>query len=95
MQRAKVSTILFLSAAMTVFSAPARAEYKCDAPPSALDQRACEKAKEGPRALRQFIESRRSIESLYFFDYMTDAQLVAWRNAPQQATADEARVETE
>jgi hypothetical protein len=59
-----------------------RAEYKCEAPPAPIDRRACEKAQnEGPEALRRFISRMQPIQSLYFFDYMTDAQLLAWRDA--------------
>ena len=39
-----------------------------------FDRVACEKAKEGPSALRQYIQRIRVIESLYFSDYVNEAQ---------------------
>lgn len=57
--------------------------YKCDAPSTSIDRRACEAAKQGPEALRRFIERIRVIESLEFANYMTDAQLLAWREAKE------------
>jgi hypothetical protein len=69
-----------LALAVLTMTGFAHAEYRCDAPPTPLDRRACEKAKEGPQALRRFVEAQRPLHSLYFFDYMTEAQLVAWRN---------------
>jgi hypothetical protein len=61
----------------------ARADYKCDEPRTLIDRRACEAAKQGPEALRHFIERIRVIESLDFYDYMTEAQLLAWREVKE------------
>ncbi len=91
MNRNLLVAALFGAAMST--AAVARAAYKCDEPRTPIDQRACETAKQGPEALRRFIQSMRVIESLYFFDYMTDAQLLAWREArePTQTAAREPR----
>jgi hypothetical protein len=64
----------------------ARAEYRCDNPSTSIDARACEKAAEGPAALRQFIQRMRVIESLDFNDYVNEARLIAWANAGHQAS---------
>ena len=48
------STLLFVPA-LAFVSTQARAEFKCDAP-SGFDRVACEKAKESPQALRQYIQ---------------------------------------
>ena len=57
----------------------ARAEYRCSPPRSRIDEQACEKAKQGPDALRHFIQRMRPIEDLYFFDYVNEERLLAWR----------------
>jgi hypothetical protein len=76
---------LGLLGGMVLLSPAARAEYKCDAPQSSLDARACEAARQGPTQLRQFIQRVRSIESLYFYDYVNEAQAVAWREQEERA----------
>ena len=76
---------LGLLGGMVLLSSNARAEYKCDAPQSSLDARACEAARLGPAQLRQFIQRLRSIESLYYFDYVDEAQAVAWREQEERA----------
>jgi len=76
------STALLVGAAL--FINVARAEYRCDPPPSGIDSRACEKAKQGPDALRQFIQRMRVIENLYFFDYVNEERLLAWRREGYQ-----------
>jgi hypothetical protein len=63
-----------------LFANTARAEYRCDAPPTEIDHMACKKAKQGPDALRQYIQRMRVIESLYFFDYVNEERLIAWRD---------------
>ena len=47
----------------------ALAEYKCANPQQRIDQRACEKAAEGPNALRKFVERTRMIWQLDIWDY--------------------------
>ncbi len=71
------STALLLGAAL--FVNVARAEYRCDPPRGYLDRQACEKAKQGPDALRWYIWRIRMIENLYFYDYVNDQRLLAWR----------------
>ena len=56
----------------------ADARYLCRDPQTRLDQRACAAAEEGPQALRRFIDRMRPIESLYFYDYVNEARLLAW-----------------
>jgi hypothetical protein len=64
-------------------TAVAGTDYKCDESPTSIDRRACDAAKQGPEALRRFIQRMRVIESLDFVNYMTDAQLLAWREAKE------------
>jgi len=75
-------TVVALIGATLTTAAVAR-DYKCDEPPTQIDRRACEAAKLGPDELRRFIQRVRGIESLQFLDYMTDAQLLAWREAKE------------
>jgi len=76
------STALLVGAAL--FAPIAQAEYRCDPPRSQIDRRACEIAKQGPDALRQFIQRTRVIENLYFFDYVNEERLLAWRQKRYQ-----------
>ena len=69
--------------AVLTTAAVAHTNYKCNDPRTPIDRRACEAAKQGPDALRRFIERMRVIESLDFYDYMTDAQLLAWRQVKE------------
>jgi hypothetical protein len=73
--------VMLLLPALLLVGLEARAEYRCDSPPTSIDARACEKAAEGPAALRQFIQRMRVIESLDFNDYVNEARLIAWANA--------------
>lgn len=90
-----ISSALLLVPALTVFSTQASAEFKCDAPSTYLDRTACEKAKESPNALRQYIQRIRMIESLQFSDYVDDAQARAWaaRSESSRVTAKKAPVQ--
>jgi len=56
--------------ASTAIAAP-----RCDAPGSLADRRACDVAKQGPDALRRFIHRTQSIYGLYFWDYMSPAEI--------------------
>ena len=49
------SAFLFVPA-LAFVSTQARAEFKCDEPQVTFDRAACEKAKESPDALRQYIQ---------------------------------------
>jgi hypothetical protein len=76
------SRISFAIAALaTVVSVAARAEYRCDASTLPEEKRACELVKQGPDALRRFIERTRSIYGLYFYDYVTQADFDRWETA--------------
>ncbi len=94
MNRTKATCSTFLLVpALALVSAQARAEFKCDAPPLRIDRVACEKASESPQALRLYIQRLRAIDSLYFPDYVNDAQAQAWAaKAPARRT--EATVQT-
>ena len=69
-----IGSALLMVPALALFSTPARAEFKCNSQAGIFDRVACEKAKEGPSALRRYIERMRIIESLEFSDYVDDAQ---------------------
>ena len=63
--------------ATLLVAASAHAQYRCDAPATSSDRRACEAAKQSPTALRHFIQRMRALESLQFSDYVKDAPRVA------------------
>ena len=85
---------LLLLPSLALVSAQARAEFKCDAPSMNVDRVACEKAKESPSALRQYIQRIRIIESLQFSDYVDDAQARAWaQNESNRVPAKKAPVQ--
>jgi hypothetical protein len=76
-------SILALIVAMAA-SVPltAHAEYRCDAPSTREDARACELVKHGaPDDLRLFVERTSSIYGLYFDDYVTSADVDRWQAA--------------
>ena len=88
-----ISSTLLLVPTLALVSTQARAEFKCDAPAVRLDRAACEKAKESPQALRQYIQRIRVIESLEFSDYVNDAQERSWAQAdPRRVPATKAPV---
>ena len=90
-----IGSTLLLVPALTLASAQARAEFKCDTPTVRLDRAACEKAKEGPQALRQYIQRIRVIESLEFSDYVNDAQERSWAQAdPRRAPTKKASAQS-
>ena len=98
MNRLKAIGSAFLMVpALALLSTQARAESKCDSPTVGFDRVACEKAKESPSALRQYIQRIRVIESLYFPDYVSEAQAAAWAQseptrAPKRATVQSAKI---
>jgi len=83
MEKQESQGVMLFSAALLAGAAlcatAARAEYRCDPPKTNIDDTACRKAAEGPAALRHYIARMRPIESLYFFDYVNEERLVAWR----------------
>jgi hypothetical protein len=57
----------------------AHAEFRCNLPPAPEDKRACELARiDRPDELRLFIQRTRSIYGLYFYDYVTEADVNRW-----------------
>ena len=64
-------------------------------PANGVRSHACEKAAEGPEALSQYIQRMQIITNLYFFDYVNEAQAVAWaENDGHRAASREAPVQT-
>ena len=82
-----IGSAFLLVPALAVVSTQARAEYKCNKPQVTFDRTACEKAKEGPDALRQYIQRVRAIDSLQFSDYVSEAQARAWLQAESDRAA--------
>ncbi len=90
-----IGSALLLVPAFALMSTQARAEFKCDAPQVRLDRVACEKAKESPSALRQYIQRIRIIDSLHFPDYVNEARAAAWaQNEPIRKPATKASVQS-
>ena len=90
-----IGSAILLVPALALASTQARAEYKCNAPGARIDRVACEKAKEGPQALRRYVERVRMIESLQFSDYVSEAQARAWLQAESdRAVAKKASVQS-
>lgn len=88
-----IGSAFILVPALALLSTQARAEFRCDAPSTHIDRAACEKAKESPHALRQYIQRMRVIESLQFSDYVDEAQARAWaQNEPARAPVRKAAV---
>jgi hypothetical protein len=81
----------YISLSVAAFAASvsvgAHAEYRCDGQPLPQEKRACNLAKQGPDALRQFIDRTRGVYGLYFYDYVTEAEASRWHAAPQSAQA--------
>ncbi len=60
-------------------SVGAHAEHRCKAPPTPEDERACERAAmDRPYELRLLIQRTSSIYGLYFYDYVTEADVNRW-----------------
>ena len=61
-----------LGVGLALVAAPivsANAEYRCDKARTAVDERACTIALQGPDELRRFVERTRMIHALRFQDY--------------------------
>jgi hypothetical protein len=86
MSAIRISSISLLVGLLV--STGASAQFRCDAPSTSLDRRACEAARQGPDVLRRFIQRVQVIESLHFHDYVNEATLVAWeqREARERAS---------
>jgi hypothetical protein len=78
-----LSTLLMTAAA-------AQATYVCHAPPTRIDQRACDAAKESPEALRGFIGRMKLQHALNFYDYVDEARQLAWDERERTLAAAEA-----
>ena len=63
-------------------------------PETPFDRAACEKAAEGPDALRQYVQRMQGITNLYFFDYVNEAQAVAWAQNNATRPVGKATVQT-
>jgi hypothetical protein len=69
-------------------SSGARAEFVCNAPSTPEDKRACELARQDrPDELRLFIQRTSSIYGLYFYDYVTEANVNRWTAADRSEKA--------
>lgn len=68
-------------------AASAYAEYRCDPPPTWIDQRACQAAEESPQALRQFVQRMRWITNLQFSDYVNENTALAWESQRRDQAA--------
>lgn len=75
----------------TFYATAAVATPRCEPPNLPGERMACEKAKESPESLRRFIERTQSVYSLYFWDYMSEADLDK-RAAQRQAQSETSRV---
>ena len=77
----------------TVAFAPttARAQHRCDHPGGLIDKRACEKAAEGPDALRNFVSRTRMIWGLYYWDYAPRDEQGAAASAPVKPVATDSK----
>ena len=92
-----IGSALLMLPVLALLSTPARAEFKCNSAVVTFDRVACEKAKEGPDALRQYIQRIKGITSLQFSDYVNEEQAAAWaqnesNRAPQRAPVRSARI---
>ena len=62
-----------------LFVGAAQAGSLCAAPPTPIDRRACEVARQGPDALRQFVQRMNWLHhNLDYFDYVDEATQTAW-----------------
>jgi hypothetical protein len=68
-------------------AASAYAGYRCDAPPTWIDKRACQAAEESPQALRQFVQRMRWITTLQFSDYVNENTALAWESQKREQAA--------
>jgi len=73
---------LAMAVTAAAICATARAEYRCDAPATPEDDRACALARTGsPDGLRQFIQRTQSVYGLYFYDYVREADIDRWSDS--------------
>ena len=67
-----------LLAAVSIAVGSASAEYRCLSAAAPADKGACRAAEQGPEALRQYVQRMRSLQELYFYDYVSRDTLRAW-----------------
>jgi hypothetical protein len=67
----RTSAVLMLGLAASA----AQATPRCETQDYPFDRIACAKAKEGPDALRRYIDRTRSLYMLSFWDYMSESEL--------------------
>src|SRR5262245_46501741 len=79
----RINSAVLFTALMVATSA--NAEYRCDSDSARIDRLACAAAKEGPEALRHYIQRMRPIEPLYFPDYVNEATELAWEQTRERA----------
>jgi hypothetical protein len=73
------SLIALVTVMAASVSAPARAEYRCSPPSLPQDRNACELAKrDTPDELRRYTDPTRNLFGLYFYDYVSAADLDRW-----------------
>ena len=72
---------------MALLSTPAHAEFRCNSPTVTFDRTACEKAKEGPDALRRYVQRMEGIAHLQFSDYVNEARAAEWAQNDASSTA--------
>jgi len=89
MNRLIIPTAAAMSLLATLAFAPtaAHAKHRCDNPSGSADTRACQKAAEGPDALRSFVLRTRMIYGLYYFDYAPRDDQNAAASATMQPVA--------
>jgi hypothetical protein len=82
-----------LLAVASAVAAGAEAEYRCNAAAIPADKGACVAAEQGPDALRRYVQRMRSIQELYFYDYVNRDTLAAWDRKEMRERASQ-RAET-
>ena len=81
--------MLAAAALPLLFTSNSFADGRCEVPAIAVDRTACAKAKESPEELRRYVWRTRGVYQLYFWDYITPAEIDRYRarevaSAPQQ-----------
>lgn len=74
------------------WTAGAFAEHRCKAPQDAADRGACAAARQGPTALRQYVQRTQSIYHLDYFDYAPRDE-AWWRMADAARTREQPRAD--
>ncbi len=79
-----IAVVLFSAAGM----GSAKAEYRCDPPPTRIDRNACQAATDGPRALRQYVQRMRWLTTIQFSDYVNQRTIDAWEAMRREEASD-------